>query len=70
MVTAAEIKIIADRWKRATRPLKIHEQNYGHRLVAMLEQYHGEEIRRFDDPLEAAAFIVSIGMLKELERQE
>ncbi|MCE5299041.1 MAG: hypothetical protein MUE45_01220 [Methanoregulaceae archaeon] len=70
MVTAADIRVIAERWKRATRPLKIHEQNYGYRLVTMLEQYNGEEIRRFDDPLEAAAFIVSIGMLKELERQE
>jgi len=70
MVTAADIRIIAERWKRATRPLKIHEQNYGHRLVTMLEHYNGEEIKRFDDPLEAAAFIVSIGMLKELDRQE
>jgi hypothetical protein len=64
MVTAADMRIIAERWKRATRPLKIHDQEYGNRLAIMLEGYNGEEIKRFDDPLEAAAYIVLIGMFK------
>ena len=65
MISSADMKTISERWKRATRPLRIHEQKYGHRLVEMLEEYNGEEIKRFDDPLEAAAFIVLIGMLKD-----
>lgn len=58
---------MADRWKRASRPLKIQDQRYGHRLVQMLAEYNGEEIKRFDDPLEAAAFIVLVRMVKELD---
>jgi hypothetical protein len=65
MVTAADMRIIAERWKRATRPLKIHDQEYGYRLAKMLAGYNGEEIKRFDDPLEAGAYIVLIGMLKD-----
>jgi len=65
MISSADIREIAERWKRATRPLKIHEQKYGHRLVKMLEEYNGEELKRFDDPLEAAAFIVLIQVVKE-----
>jgi len=64
MISSADIREIAERWKRATRPLKIHEQKYGHRLVKMLEEYNGEEIKRFDDPLEAATYIVLIQVLK------
>lgn len=70
MVTAADIRIIADRWKRATRPLRIQDQGYGNRLVTMLEEYHGQEITRFDDPLEAAAFIVLIRMIREQELRD
>jgi hypothetical protein len=65
MISSADIRTISERWKRATRPLRIHDQKYGHRLVKILEEYNGEEIKRFDDPLEAAAFIVLIGMLKD-----
>jgi hypothetical protein len=65
MISSADMKEIAERWKRATRPLTIHDQKYGHRLVKMLEEYNGEELKRFNDPLEAAAFIVLIQMVKE-----
>jgi len=65
MVTAAEMKIIADRWKRATKPLKVQDQEYGLRLVAMLKEYNEEEIKRFDDPFEAAACVLMIGLLTE-----
>lgn len=47
--------------------MKIQDQRYGHRLVQMLAEYNGEEIKRFDDPLEAAAFIVLVRMVKELD---
>ncbi len=67
MITAADIRTMADRWQRASRPLKIQDQRYGHRLVQMLAEYNGEEIKRFDDPLEAAAFIVLVRMVKELD---
>ena len=67
MITAADIRTMADRWMRASRPLKIQDQRYGHRLVQMLAEYNGEEIKRFDDPLEAAAFIVLVRMVKELD---
>jgi len=30
----------------------------------MLDKYNGEEIKRFDDPLETAAYIVLIQVLK------
>ena len=65
MISSAEIKTIAERWKRATRPLKIHDQKYGLRLVEMFNEYNGEAIKRFDDPLEAAVFTVLIEMLKD-----
>ncbi len=65
MVTTAEIRTIAERWKRGTRPLKIHDQEYGNRLVKMLEECNGHEITRFDDPLEAATFIILTRMLRE-----
>ena len=67
MITAADIRTIAERWKRATRPLKIQDQKYGHHLVQMLGEYNGEEIKRFDDPLEAAAFIVLVRIVRELD---
>ena len=38
--------------------------------MKMLEEYNGEEIKRFDDPLEAAAFIVFIGMLKDQDMRK
>ncbi len=65
MVTAADIKIITERWKRATLPLVIHEQDDGGRIVKIVEDYNGQEIMRFDNPSEAAAFILLMGVLKE-----
>jgi hypothetical protein len=69
MVTPADVKKLADRWKRATRALRIQEQAYGHRLVRMLEDSGDRKFAVIDDPLEAAAFILFIGMVKELERE-
>ena len=65
MITAAEIRKIAGRWRRATRPLKIHDQKYGSQLAAMLTAYDGGDMAWCDDPLEAALFIVLTGLIKE-----
>ena len=58
---------MAVRWKRATRALRIQEQPFGQRLVRMLEDSGTGRFATIDDPLEAAAFILFIGMLKELD---
>jgi len=67
MITSAEIRQRAVRWKRATRALRIQEQPFGQRLVRMLEDSGTGRFATIDDPLEAAAFILFIGMLKELD---
>ncbi len=54
-------------WKRATRAFRIQEQPFGQRLVRMLEDSGTWRFATIDDPLEAAAFILFIGMLKELD---
>ena len=63
------MKTLIERWKKGTRPLKIHEQKYGNTLVQMLEQYSGNEFGMFDDPVEAASFLLLIGMMKEKDRR-
>ena len=65
MITAVEIRKIAGRWRRATRPLKIHDQKYGNQLADLLAAYDGGDMAWFDDPLEAAMFIVLTGLVKE-----
>jgi hypothetical protein len=68
MVTETDMRAMVERWKRATRPLKAYEQEYGGQLVALLARNHGSELRIFDDPLEAATFIIFTGLLKDLDR--
>ena len=70
MGTPADRKKMADRWRRATRALKREDQDYGNRLVRILEDYPGHMSNRFEDPLEEAALVLCIGILKELEREE
>jgi hypothetical protein len=65
MVTVTDMKIIIERWKKGTRPLKIHDLKSGQKVVGMLEKYDGNEFKLFDDPFEAATFILLVGMLKE-----
>jgi hypothetical protein len=67
MVTEADMKQVIERWKRGIRPLKIHEQKYGEHLVQLLERSRGPDLRLFDDYLEAVAFILFIGLLKEMD---
>ncbi len=70
MSTPADRKKMADRWRRATRALKREDQDYGNRLARILEDYPGNMSNRFDDPLEEAALVLCIGILKELERDD
>ena len=65
MVTVTDMKIIIERWKKGTRPLKVHDMKSGQKVVGMLEKYDGTEFGLFDDPFEAAKFILLVGMLKE-----
>lgn len=65
MVTVTGMKIIIERWKKGTRPLKIHDKKSGQKVVGMLEKHEGTELKLFDDPFEATAFILLVEMLKE-----
>lgn len=67
MIQSADVHQLAVRWKRATRALRIQEQPFGNRLVRMLEEPGTWKFTTIDDPLEAAAFVLFIGMLKELD---
>ncbi len=68
MVTVTDMKIIIERWKKGIRPLKIHDMKSGRKVVGMLEKYEGTEFKLFDDPFEAATFILLVGMLKEQDQ--
>lgn len=65
MISSDDIKQLAGRWKRAIRPLKIQDQQYGLRLAEMIEKYNRKEFERFDEPLEAAVFIILMQMVKD-----
>jgi len=69
MVTTTDIKIIAERWKKGTRPLPTHEQKYGHQIVQILEKYNGNGLGVFNDPLEAVVFIILIEIMKERDKE-
>lgn len=70
MVTVTDMKIIIERWKKGTRPLKIHDKHSGQKVIGMLEKYEGTELKLFDDKFEATAFILLVEMLKDLDRSE
>jgi len=44
------------RWKKTTRALKIHEQQYGKYMTDILGRRTDAELALFRDPVEAAAF--------------
>ncbi len=67
MVAPSEMKRLIERWKRGTRALRIDEQEYGRRLVGMLENYDDRRLAAIGDPLEAAAFIVLTAMIRDIE---
>jgi hypothetical protein len=53
------------RWKKTTRALKIHEQEYGRHLTDVLEQVTDAQLVHFQDPVEAAAFFCLLDLLKK-----
>ena len=52
------------RWKKTTRALKIHEQEYGKALTDCLEKRTDAELVHFKDPVEAAAFFCMVEVMK------
>jgi hypothetical protein len=52
------------RWKKTTRALKIHEQEYGRHLTGILERVTDAQLVHFQDPVEAAAFFCMLDLLK------
>jgi hypothetical protein len=64
MISPADMRIISERWKTATRPLKVQDQKYGLRLAEMIEKYNRKEYERFNEPLEVAAFIILMQLVK------
>ena len=52
------------RWKKTTRALRIHEQEYGKILTDCLEKRTDAELIHFHDPVEAAAFFCLVELMK------
>lgn len=52
------------RWKKTTRALKIHEQEYGKYLTEILEMRTDGELALFSDPVEAAAFFCLLDLVE------
>jgi hypothetical protein len=51
-----ELDPLIHRWKKTTRALRIHEQQYGRHMTDILERRTDAELALFKDPVEAAAF--------------
>ncbi|HUH79075.1 MAG TPA: hypothetical protein VLY83_04180 [Methanoregula sp.] len=58
------------RWKKTTRALKIHEQEYGRYLTDLLERRTDAELVHFTDPVEAAAFFCLLDMTRRIAESE
>jgi len=54
------------RWKKTTRALKIHEQEYGRYLTDLLGKRTDAELALFTDPVEAAAFFCLLDMTRRI----
>ena len=59
-----ELDTVILRWKKTTRALKIHEQEYGRHLTDVLERVTDAQLVHFQDPVEAAAFFCMLDLLK------
>jgi len=59
------MKNVSERWRKASRALKIDDQKYAIRLAEALERHKGPEYAMFDDPLEASVFFLLIEMMKD-----
>lgn len=58
------------RWKKTTRALKIHEQEYGRHLTDVLERVTDAQLVHFQDPVEAAAFFCMLDLLKRTREKK
>lgn len=59
-----ELDRVILRWKKTTRALKIHEQEYGRHLTDVLERVTDAQLVHFTDPVEAAAFFCMLDLVK------
>ncbi|MDD4138419.1 MAG: hypothetical protein PHT99_11105 [Methanoregula sp.] len=59
-----DLDLLIFRWKRTTRALKLHEQEYGKYITDLLEKRTDAELAHFSDPVEAAAFFCLIDLIK------
>lgn len=62
-----ELDPVILRWKKTTRALKIHEQEYGRYLTGVLERVTDAQLVHFRDPVEAAMFFGMIALLKKMD---
>ena len=62
-----ELDTVILRWKKTTRALKIHEQEYGRHLTDVLERVTDAQLVHFQDPVEAAAFFCMLDLLKRTQ---
>ncbi|MGD1003821.1 MAG: hypothetical protein ABR887_00160 [Methanoregulaceae archaeon] len=67
MIEKSALKKIADRWARGTYALRKDDQLYGHKLVELLRRNYSVNLVPFEDPLDAAIFVVLVDLLKEME---
>ena len=61
-----ELDRVILRWKKTTRALKIHEQEYGRHLTDVLEQVTDAQLVHFPDPVEAAAFFCMLDLVRRI----
>ncbi|NLD56597.1 MAG: hypothetical protein GX651_00495 [Methanomicrobiales archaeon] len=59
-----ELDRVILRWKKTTRALKIHEQEYGRHLTDVLERVTDAQLVHFTDPVEAAAFFCMLDLVR------
>ena len=59
-----ELDALILRWKKTTRALRIHDQEYGRHLTDVLERVTDQQLVHFRDPAEAAAFFCLLDLLK------
>jgi len=60
-----ELDGVIHRWKKTTRALKIHDQEYGRHLTDVLERVTDAQLVHFQDPVEAAAFFCLLDLQKQ-----
>ncbi len=60
----------AARWHRVKRAMKVEDQTYAEKLSGMIARHEKERFTVFEDPLEAAFFVVLIELLKEIDQKK